>query len=335
MLGGGGGGDVAPMALFAREVLRRHGPAALLDLDELPDDALVMPCGVGGSPTLADERLLGDAAAAELQAAVEDVAGRPVAAVMAFEIGGGNGLVAAAWAARLGLPLVDADGMGRGATAARLMRMHLAGVPASPAVVVGDRGASAVLRSPDIDELDRCIRAAIDALGGVAPCALFLMAAATARAATIRGTVSSALALGTALSATDGDPAQAAAAALGGHVVVGGKIIEVERHPGQPWSRGSVTIASLDDPPRLVRVEFQNENLAALEQGRVVAAIPDVITLVDRRAGVPLVTEHYRYGQRVALVVSRTDPAWYGERALAVAGPAAFGLELPAPAPDG
>jgi DUF917 family protein len=39
--------------------------------------------------------------------------GQTVTALMAGEIGGGNGLVPVTWAARMGLPVVDADGMGR------------------------------------------------------------------------------------------------------------------------------------------------------------------------------------------------------------------------------
>ena len=54
-----------------------------------------------------------------------------VAALMAAEIGGGNGLLPITWAARLGLPLVDADGMGRAFPEVPQVTMHLAGI--SPA----------------------------------------------------------------------------------------------------------------------------------------------------------------------------------------------------------
>jgi DUF917 family protein len=71
---------------------------------------------------------------------LEDLTGRSVAALMAGEIGGGNGLLPIAWAARLGLPIVDADGMGRAFPEVSQVTMHLAGISPSPAVMTDERG---------------------------------------------------------------------------------------------------------------------------------------------------------------------------------------------------
>ena len=37
------------------------------------------------------------------------------------------------------------------------------------------------------------------------------------------------------------------------------------------------------DSGRLVRLELQNENLVALERGRVLASVPDLISVLDVR----------------------------------------------------
>ena len=57
VLGAGGGGDVYTGVLASRQAIETHGPVQALDLDELPDDGLVMPCGYIGAPTVSIEKL--------------------------------------------------------------------------------------------------------------------------------------------------------------------------------------------------------------------------------------------------------------------------------------
>ena len=52
VLGAGGGGDSYVALLQALQATEDFGPAPLVDLDELPDDALIMPCGGIGAPTV-------------------------------------------------------------------------------------------------------------------------------------------------------------------------------------------------------------------------------------------------------------------------------------------
>ena len=59
---------------------------------------------------------------------LERLTGRKVAALMSAEIGGSNGLLPISWAARIGLPVVDADGMGRAFPLVPQVTMELAGV---------------------------------------------------------------------------------------------------------------------------------------------------------------------------------------------------------------
>ena len=45
VLGAGGGGDTYYGLLQAQQAAGDFGPVPLVDVDELPDDALIMPCG--------------------------------------------------------------------------------------------------------------------------------------------------------------------------------------------------------------------------------------------------------------------------------------------------
>ena len=112
---------------------------------------------------------------------LEFITGRRVAALMAIEIGGGNGLLPITWAARIGLPVVDADGIGRAFPEVPQVTMHLAGIPASPAVMTDERGNLAVFRTISGHWMERLERAAAVEFGGAASSAEFSLTAAQAR----------------------------------------------------------------------------------------------------------------------------------------------------------
>ena len=57
VLGAGGGGDTQTGVLAVQQAIAQHGPVRLVDLDDLPDDGLVMPCGIVGSPMVGIEKL--------------------------------------------------------------------------------------------------------------------------------------------------------------------------------------------------------------------------------------------------------------------------------------
>src|SRR5215468_357217 len=103
ILGAGGGGDTNIALLQALQATEDYGPASLVDVDDLPDDALIMPCGGVGSPLVGLEKIENGDEGERLREELEHVTGRRVAAVMAGEIGGGNGVLPAAWAARMRL----------------------------------------------------------------------------------------------------------------------------------------------------------------------------------------------------------------------------------------
>ena len=109
-------------------------------MDELPDDALIMPCGGIGAPTVSIEKIENGNEGERLREDLEFLTGRRVAALMAGEIGGGNGLLPISWAAGMHLPVVDADGMGRAFPEVPQVTMQLAGIPPSPAVMTDERG---------------------------------------------------------------------------------------------------------------------------------------------------------------------------------------------------
>src|SRR6516165_11130878 len=242
VLGAGGGGDTYLTLLQALQATEDYGPVSLVDLDELPDDSLIMPCGGIGAPTVSIEKLENGDEGQRLREELEFLTGRRVAALMAGEIGGGNGVLPIAWAAGMGLPLVDADGMGRAFPEVPQVTMQLAGIPASPAVMTDERGNLIVFQTISSDWMECLERAAAAEFGGAASSSEFSLTAAEARTATIHGSVSLAIRIGEAVTGAAGDPVAALIAEIGAFRLVTGKVADVERQTRSGFVRGSMVI---------------------------------------------------------------------------------------------
>lgn len=331
LLGAGGGGDPDLGLLMAEQAVAEHGPVRVIGLHELDDDDLVLPCGLIGAPTVAIERIWSGDEGAELVAAAERIWRRPVTALMCYEIGGANGLLPVSWAARLGLPLVDADGMGRAFPEMQQQAMHLAGVSASPVILTDGRGSSVVIRAVDNRAAERLARGGAASFGGVCAGALYGMDGATARASIVRGSIARALHLGRAFAEERLQRRLAVLAdELGAVVLIEGKLIDVERRTDGGFVHGSATVAGTGpDEGRQLRIELQNEYLVALEEGEARACVPDIIAVLDADTGSPLVTERLRYGQRAIAIACPGPELWRTRAGLEVVGPAAFGYDIP------
>jgi uncharacterized protein len=329
IFGTGGGGAVYSARVIVERELRQHGPVPLVSVDDLgPDDLVILMSGIG-APTVGIEMLAAANQIELLLAEAERLAGRKVTALMAAEIGGSNGVQPIGWAARLGLKILDADGMGRAFPDAAMVAMNVAGVRCEWAILSDVVGNVSVMKTIDLHWLERHARALTVASGSICLGAHYPLTAETARGAVVEGTVSAAIRVGHALLSAP-EPVTAVAAELDAAVLITGKISDLDRRTVGGFVRGSVTIAGVGgDRGRLQRLELQNENLIVLEDGEVIASVPDLITIVDAETGHAITTEMLRFGQRVSVLAWAADPIWRTPRGLELAGPRAFGYDLP------
>ncbi len=337
ILGTGGGGNPYLGYLMTREMLRRGAHIEIVRLADVPDDAVV--CGIGsmGAPTVGVEKLpRGDESLAALRA-LEAHTGRRVTHLIAGEIGGANAMQPLIQSAMSGLPAVDGDGMGRAFPELQHCTFSIAGLSCTPAALADCHHNTVVFSSlRDTVTLERFARAVTVQMGARAGYAFPLMTGAEARCTAVPGTYTLAVRIGEAVLAARAvhtDPVAAVLAASGGVALFRGKVVDVERHLVAGFARGFLTLAgSGADGGRTLRIAFQNENLIAWEGdegGAVVAAVPDLISLVDEVSAEPVTTEVVRFGLRVVVVGIPAPAQLKTEAALAVVGPGAFGYNVP------
>lgn len=331
VLGCGGGGDPHLAKLMLRRAIDMHGPVPVVQAADVPADGLVLPVAVVGAPTVLVEKFPGQGDARRALEAMQRFAGRSGVAVLPLEIGAINTLFPLVAAAEVGLPCVDADGTRWALPQLETTLFTLAGIDVSPVCVVGALGNALVIDSIDNRTGERLTRAAVAELGMVATVAAYPMSGEQCREHAALGSLTHCLEVGRRLRAIHAGAPNAHAdflAFTGAEVVFSGTVTDVLRRTSDGWTRGTATLEHLAAPDRLLRVDFQNENLVVTENGRAVATVPDGITLLDVDTGWPVTTESVTYGQRVEVLVMAAHERWRRPDGLALAGPRAFGYDL-------
>lgn len=332
VLGTGGGGDPYIGKLMAMQAIRKHGPVKLIDVDELADDALVVPAAMMGAPTVMVEKLPnGD----ELTTAfrnLEAYLGKPITAVLCGEAGGLNSTTPFVVAAETGLPLVDGDGMGRAFPELQMVTFTLHGVSATPMVIADDKGNGVVINTINNHWTERLARSATIDMGGSSLIAFYAMDGATAKRAVVRGTVSLAADIGKTIREARSekhDPIEAVKELLGAFELFKGKVVDVNRRTVGGFARGEAVFDGIEnDAGQRFSIAFQNEFLIARRNDEVVTSTPDLITVLDADTGEPITTESLRFGFRVVILGFPCTPQWRSEEGLKLVGPRYFGYDI-------
>ena len=332
LLGAGGGGDPYVGKLIAIGAVQECGPVTILDPDEGPDDALVVPIAMMGAPTVLCEKAIGGEEYKTLYETVSAFYGKPIYAFMPIEAGGVNSMLPIAAAARLGLPLVDCDGMGRAFPELQMVTFTIGGGSATPMAMVDEKGNSCIFRTVTNKWTEEMARAVTMACGGSVSVSLYAMEGRFMKEYGVHGIVTRSETLGSAIrkvkEVSDKTPEEAFLEITEGYKLFQGKICDVLRDVRNGFNFGKVLLDGIgDDKGRSAYVEFQNENLTAVVDGKLLATTPDLICLVDIETFIPVPTDALKYGKRVMVVGLKCFPLWRTEAGLKLVGPRYFGVD--------
>ncbi len=335
-LGSGGGGDPYYGRVLVEQAIRDGCRIELITLADLPDDALVLPTAMIGAPTVLIEKLpRGDEMLLSLRR-LEQHLGQTAFATMPAECAGVNAMLPLLVGARLGLPIIDADGMGRALPELHMETFHIHGVSGTPMVLSNEYGDSVLITTHSNEMMEWLARGTAIRMGGVAYIAEFPMDGLTVKQTSVPHTLSTCLKIGRCVryaEAREDDLYRALIKALDetpykfGQVIFAGRVIDVIRQTTAGFAKGKAHIEAATDNGSLLEIVFQNEYLLARIKGNVKAIVPDLICVLDSRTAKPIATEMIRYGQQVKVMAISVPPMLRTPEALAVLGPQAFGFE--------
>lgn len=332
LLGTGGGGDPYIGKLMALQAVEEYGPIQLLSPDEVPDDALIVPSAMMGAPTVMVEKIPSGKEAIAAFQSMQEYLGQEIFATMPIEAGGVNSLLPIALAAELGLPVVDADGMGRAFPELQMVTFHLDGIPATPMVISDEKQNSIVLNTVTSNWAERIARTATIEMGGSVMLAIYAMNGQQLKASSIKHSLTLEEAIGKKIRYAKENKENAIDEVMkltNGFQLFKGKITEVNRKTEDGFAKGEATLVGLDAfKSKECTLFFQNEHLLAKVDGEVVCMTPDLIAVMDAETGMPITTEGLRYGARCVVVGMPANDKWRTEKGLETAGPRYFKYDV-------
>ncbi len=332
VLGTGGGGDPYIGMLMALQSLERGRKIVIIDPDDIEDDALVIPVAGMGTPTVMIEKIPSGKEVLYALKLLENYYGKEVDYITPIEAGGINSTIPLVVGAERGKPILNGDGMGRAFPELQMVTFHLYGVKATPMSMADERGNAVLLETIDNFWAEKIARVITIKFGGTAWIAIYAMRGKDYKKGSVKGTVSLAIDIGRTIREAKKRGMNVIDALLDvtkGFMLYKGKIIDVARFNIGGFARGEAVIEGLEEyKGSKLRIKFQNENLIAIKDEKVIASVPDLITVLDIDNNRPIPTERLRYGLRVIVVGIPCNSKWRTPDALKVVGPRYFGYDV-------
>ncbi|HVC53191.1 MAG TPA: DUF917 domain-containing protein [Stellaceae bacterium] len=337
ILGTGGGGSPYLGLLNMRRLYAAGHRVSLMSPLELADDDRVAVVSNMGAPLVGQERLSDSRNIARAVQIQEEFHGWKFGAVMSLEIGGNNSIQPLMAAAHLGLPVVDADTMGRAYPEAQMTSVAVGDLRPYPCALYDPRGIEAVVtRVPSWKWMERASRKICTEMGSIAATCKAPRTGREVKDWGIHFTVTKAIGIGSRVRAARREHADPVAAILdeaGGKILFRGKVVDVARRTTEGFLRGTARIDGLDnDRGARLDLSFQNEWVVAWRDdgaGRTPAAMsPDLICVLDSVSGNAFGTETIRYGMRVTVIALPAPAVFLTPKGLEHVGPRAFGYDL-------
>ncbi|MFT4729055.1 MAG: DUF917 family protein [Granulosicoccus sp.] len=331
-LGAGGGGDPYIGGLMVKQELASGRTIEIVDPDMLDDSKLVIPTAMMGAPTVLLEKIPSGEEPIRALRLVEKELGRRADATMPTEVGGINSTIPLYVGARLGIPVVDADGQGRAFPELQMETFAIEGISGCPLGISDEKGDTSLVMTDDNHRMEWIARGITIRFGGTAYFANYPMSGADVKRTAVKHTLTLARRIGEIIHNSrrrKQDPFEALCSFLAttsyglARVIFTGKIVDVDRRTSDGFTLGKV---SIDNPSGRCLVEFQNENLIARIDGEVLAIVPDIISILDAETAMPITNETLRYGQRVKVMAVRVPPIMRSDAAIRQFGPPAFGM---------
>ncbi|HEV7666418.1 MAG TPA: DUF917 domain-containing protein [Chloroflexota bacterium] len=308
VLGGGSRGDPDVAKQIGMEALRTSGPVQLVLPDEISDDCLVATSALIGTPMEMVEKLPKGTEVVGAFLALQTFVDRAIDYTAAADGDGLKSTTPFAVAARLRIPMVDADGIGGAGPEMQMVIPTIYGIAAGPMAIADEKGNISIIDAVDPAWTDRLARTICTEMGSTAMIAACLMSGRQLKASMTPGTLTRAERIGQHIRQArqqHQNPIEALRKLTGGVELFRGNVVDVQRRTESGCVRGEATFQGTGKwTGSQLTLRFENEHLVAVEDRA------DLITVLDPETAEPVTTKNLQYGVRaVILGMQRESPA--------------------------
>jgi len=318
ILGTGGGGSPS----WGRAILEHDFSVgrvpSIIPLQDIHDEATVVSGGMMGSVKVLEDMGIDEVMAhweerfelLEVTRVMEGILGRSIDYVVPFEVGGLNTPVILSLAARMGIPAIDGDALGRSAPETQMTSFIGHGVSLTPMPLIDYEGNVVIVQEATeptyADELGRWV---VTRGGGMGANNHYPMSGRQAKKAIVPNTISKALELGQAVLTARRSGQDAVATAtqiLHGVSLFNGRVARLREEEKMGFYFTVVDLAGTGaDAGREARLVVKNETMLLSIEGLNKAIFPDLVCLLEPGTARGIMTTELAEGGTVSLVGAR------------------------------
>lgn len=306
ILGSGGGGAPSYNQMITQQMIEKFGPIEMICVDELSEEDVVAPLAFMGAPLVALEKL---PSGREFDAIFSAMPSRPTVLTPA-EIGGANAFTPLWVAAKLKIPVLDGDTIGRAFPEVQMSVCTIEGIKPYPAYLSDSYGNVIQINHEEPGKVENLTREVTISMGSRAAIAIYIMTGKEAKRTIIPGTISKAIELGKEKNLDS---------------ITSGVIVDVDHCIRQGFLCGTARLRTQDG--EIFYLDYRNEFLRVRHLDKSVALTPDIIALIEQDTGIPITTSNLQYGLRVNLIVLDAPSIWKTPIGMDLVGPKVFGYE--------
>ena len=326
--GSGGGGSTYPVKMVLKYYIKKGKYPKVMNLKDVPDSSLILAVAYVGSPLIMDERLpQGNNLLSSIKT-LENSIGQKTSAIIPLEAGGVNSLIPLIAGINLGIPVINADGMGRALPEISMTTFSFNGVSVAPLTVSDDYGNVVIAEELNENLSDELARGIGLIFGGGAWLTAYPMTGEEVKKFAIEGTLSRNIGIGNifSLPVTAEDKIKKLKARFKAKLIGEGYVKEIFRYREGKFAKGDLFIEFEDG--RFIKISFQNEYLIIRENEKVIASVPEIISLLDTHTLQPIDTENVSTEDEITVITIPPPSELMTVKALRKIGPQAFEYEI-------
>ncbi len=334
LLGSGGGGNPYIGKMMAISAVKEHGPVTLMSPSEAADDAFFVSASMIGAPAVSMEKFPNGSEFERSFEMFEKYCGKKIYGTFPVEAGGINSMMPIVAAAKMNLPVLDVDGMGRAFPELQMSTFVLAGHQVTPMVLTDERGNTSLVNTVDSVWAEKIGRNITVQMGASSTSASDAMTAKELREAGVVNIITFCQNIGKLIQhAKDFKSTKEALNKLleytNGFRLMSGKIVDISHVTEGGFNYGTTTIQGLDEDDGLEgKISFQNENIIMRVNDQVLATAPDLIMMIDTDTLQPVTNEEAHYGKRVHVIGLPANEKWRTPAGIKLVGPRYFKYDV-------
>jgi DUF917 family protein len=338
ILGTGGGGSPEDGLSSLMTQFNQGKKLQVASIEELKSDEIIAsPYFVGSVAPTSQRKFSGnkkktDDPISRAFKLLESRLGQRISATVATELGGGNTAASLAIAAKLDLPTVDGDLMGRAGPELHQSTMHIFSFSMAPSAVVSETGNEFLVENySGIDDYEAIARyASVIARGhvGVVDSPLEV---SKANRCVIKGTISKCIEIGRArresVEGRNPDPIQGVLSKLdNGLKIFEGVISKYTWKDERGFLFAEAQVSGKGEyKGRKLKSSIVNEHIMCWIDDKPAVMPPDLIMFLDPSTGLGITNDKLERGKQVVVLGSSINKVWRQKKGLELFGPRHFG----------